>query len=61
MASGCSARPLRTTLPVAASHTITFVDWVDESTPATRTALLVITSAWPVLPGRVHAEPQLAG
>src|SRR6478735_6636393 len=35
--SGCAARPSRTISPVAASQTTTLVDWVDESTPATRT------------------------
>src|SRR5690606_23508551 len=42
VASGCSARPLRTTAPVRASHTTTLVDCVDESTPATSTSLSVM-------------------
>src|SRR4051812_15882690 len=38
--SGCGARPVRTISPVSASHTTTLVDWVDESTPATSSAVI---------------------
>src|SRR3569833_1717893 len=38
--SGCGARPVRTSSPVSASHTTTLVDWVDESTPATSSAVI---------------------
>lgn len=39
--SGCLACPKRTISPVSASVTRTLVDWVDVSTPATRTLLIV--------------------
>src|SRR4051794_22216223 len=38
--SRCGARPVRTISPVSASHTTTLVDWVDESMPATSSAVI---------------------
>src|SRR5256885_5461352 len=38
--SGCGARPVRTISPVSASHTTTLVDCVDESMPATSSAVI---------------------
>ena len=61
VASGCAARPSRTTAPVSASHTTTFVDWVDESTPATsvidRTPSRCSIASWS---SRSNAMPRAA-